>query len=85
MEHLKVLYTKYNEIQEKEKTMTISELIANLENLRAEHGDLDVIVDDTQYDMGEIDIECEGLYGKKLDGTNIGRKVVKFSFGGYAV
>lgn len=64
--------------------MTISELIANLENLRAEHGDLDVIVDDTQYDMGELNIECEGFYGKRVDGTNIGRKVVKFSFGGYA-
>lgn len=61
--------------------MTISELIANLENLRAEHGDLDVIVDDCEYDMGELDIKCEGFYGKRLDGTDNGRKVVKFSFG----
>lgn len=64
--------------------MTISELIANLENLRAEHGDLDVIVDDSQYDMCELHIECEGFYGKRLDGTDIGRKVVKFGLGDYA-
>lgn len=59
--------------------MTISELIVNLENLRAKHGDLDVVFVDSEYDMCELDIECEGLYGK-----NIGREVVKFHCGDYA-
>lgn len=59
--------------------MTILELIANLENLHAEHGNLDVIFDDSQYDMCELEIECEGFYGK-----NNGREVVKFYGGDYA-
>lgn len=63
----------------KKKTMTISELIANLENLRSKHGDLDVIINDSEYDLCELEIECEGFYGK-----NIGREVVKFSRGDYA-
>ena len=57
--------------------MTISELITNLENLRAEHGDLDVIFIDSEYDMCEIDIECEKVY------CNSGRKVVKLYHGNY--
>lgn len=59
--------------------MTINELIANLENLRAEHGDLDVIFDDSEYGMCELGIECTGFYGE-----NIGREVVKFYRGDYA-
>lgn len=59
--------------------MTISELIANLENIRNEHGDLDVIFVDSEYDMCELDVECEGFYGK-----NNGREVVKFHRGDYA-
>jgi len=58
--------------------MTISELIADLENLRTKHGDLDIIFDDSEYGMCELDIECEGLYGK-----NNGREVVKFHCGEY--
>ena len=57
--------------------MTISELIANLESLRDEHGDLDVILIDSEYDMCELDIECEKIY------CNSGRKVVKFYHGDY--
>lgn len=57
--------------------MTISELIIALENLRTEHGDLDVIFLDSEYDMCELNIKCEKVY------CNSGRKVVKFYPGDY--
>lgn len=59
--------------------MTITELISILESLQRQHGNLDVILVDSEYDVCELDIECEGFYGK-----NNGREVVKLHRGDYA-